>query len=87
MFVEFKQAVNFFGKTYKIGICEIPPEVEKHPYFLLMAKSNMVLEVEMPTKPKTLEEISKESAEKSEALARKLTAEEVQKEKPKKKKG
>lgn len=43
----FKQAVSFFGTTYKYNSqYELPAEVESHPYFLKLVKAGLVLEAE-----------------------------------------
>lgn len=45
MVVDFKRSVNFFGKTYKVGVNEIPPEVEKHWYFQVLVKDGLANEM------------------------------------------
>ena len=48
MVVEFKQAVNFFGKFYVLGLSEVPAKVVDHPFFKLMQSKGLALEVLQP---------------------------------------
>lgn len=67
MLYKFKQSVHLEGKTYKLGVHEVPEEVEKHPYFLTLVKDGSVLEADpekLPDSPETTLERSKRLHEK-----------------------
>jgi hypothetical protein len=64
MVVDFKRTVNFFGKTYRVGVNEVPPDVQKHPYFQMLLKEGLVLEVVGRVAPKQ-EPVAEEPAKKS----------------------
>jgi len=91
MVVEFKQAVNFFGKFYKLGINEVPAEVVSHPYFALMQKSGLAFEVASPLgglvqQPRGLVQQHKDNAINAEKAAESLkTAPKREDEEPSKK--
>ena len=64
---QFNQAALIAGHSFKLGVHEVPLEVEKHYYFLAMVKDGLITEADAPAL------VQESSLERSKRLYEKLT--------------